>query len=179
MSASVAVLTAGVAALAGARLARWSAYRPKDFVTVGPWRTSRPSVSDRPNLHQRARLACQSPFAVPSEEGTYFVAETDSAGNPLSSDLSYEVAGKAPRAKWWSLTVYGNGWRVVPAKQRRYSVQDKTVPVDARGQFRIVLAKSSHEGAWLPLPPERTIGLIYRVFGAVDQDIAPPSIIAI
>ncbi|MFZ0679357.1 DUF1214 domain-containing protein [Candidatus Binatus sp.] len=68
-------------------------------------------------------------------ETIYYAARTDNDGHVLEGDCRYEISGRDPDARWWSITAYGPDDFLIPNPQHRYSVSKTTVARDANGNF--------------------------------------------
>ena len=107
-------------------------------VAAGPWRASTLAGSPEADLYTRARVALGGLLALNREETMYYVASTDSAGQPLRARCSYRVTGVPPKARWWSVTAYAQDLYLFDNPARRYSVNGQTAMLDAQGRFAFV-----------------------------------------
>lgn len=107
-------------------------------VAAGPWRASTLAGSPEADLYTRARVALGGLLALNREETMYYVASTDSAGQPLRARCSYRVSGVPPKARWWSVTAYAQDLYLFDNPARRYSVNGQTAVLDAQGRFAFV-----------------------------------------
>jgi hypothetical protein len=91
-----------VGLLSSAAMVKWP---PGAFVSrADPWQVSAQFGSGQANPWLKAHVARYGLFALPSREAVYFVAEHDSADQPLSGDCRYAISGPVPKGGWASLT---------------------------------------------------------------------------
>lgn len=102
---------------------------------AGPWRASTLAGSPDADLYTRARVALGGLLALNREETMYYVAATDSAGQPLRARCQYRVSGLPPKARWWSVTAYAEDLHLFANEARRYSVNGQTAVLDGQGRF--------------------------------------------
>jgi hypothetical protein len=134
---------------------------------AGPWRLSLLAGSAEADLLTRARVALGGLLALNREETMYFIAVTDSAGQPLRSRCRWRISGVPPAARWWSLTVYADDFHLFADEQRRYSINSATAPLDAQGRFSVTTGPtppSDGQSAWLPTPGDRGLVLTLRAY---------------
>ena len=73
-------------------------------VKNGPWRTNLTAGSRQANMYTRAAIALFGLFALNQSETIYYSARADDSGQRFSGDHIYRIEGKAPEARWWSIT---------------------------------------------------------------------------
>jgi len=128
-------------------------------VQVGPWTGSTLAGSTDAGMYTRGRVALDGLLALGRDETMYFVARTDSAGQPLLARCHYAITGTPPPARWWSITAYADDMFLFDAPNRRYSLNGSNAHLDAAGMFRLdtsPVAPTTTDGqtlaAWLPTP---------------------------
>lgn len=147
---------------------------------AGPWRASTLAGSPQADLYTRARVALGGLLALNREETMYYVASTDSAGQPLRARCSYRVSGLPPKARWWSVTAYAQDLYLFDNPQRRYSVNGQTAVLDVQGRFAFVSGPAAPEGAmagavpWIPTPREGGLFFTLRVYNPEAALAAAP-----
>jgi hypothetical protein len=112
------------------------------------------------------RAADQSLVGVTAndpEEAVYLFTTVDDRGEPLTGEHRYELifpAGLTPPVDaFWSLTVYGTDYNLVPNPINRYSIGDRTpnVKQNADGSTTFYFQADSpgpdRESNWLPTGP--------------------------
>lgn len=194
-SGSVAWVLAAVALGLGSA---WGVLRSQSGFggdAAGPWRASALAGSADADLYTRARVALGGLLALNRAETMYFLAQTDSAGQPLRSRCSYRITGRPPQARWWSVTAYAEDFFLFPNDQRRYSLSGSSARLDAQGRFSLVsgpTAPSAHSASpgkpdpvWLPTPGDRGLMFTLRLYNpdpalaSAPASLLPPTIQAI
>lgn len=134
----------------------------------GPWRTSEQFGSRDAGMYTRAGVAIAGLFALSKSEAVYFVATTDSSGDPLRAACRYRITGTSLDARWWSLTVYGSDHYLLANRLDRFSFNIRNVAYDDAGGFEFVAARQPpSEGTeqWLPTGrQDDTLTLVLRVY---------------
>jgi hypothetical protein len=134
---------------------------------VGPWQANLLAGSADADLYTRARVAVGGLLALNRAETMYYVAATDSDGQPLRSRCSYRVSGPPPKARWWSLTAYAEDYFLFPNEPRRYSVNGLNAFIDEKGAFALTSGPTDPGVAgvpWLPTPGDRGLMFTLRVY---------------
>jgi hypothetical protein len=139
---------------------------------VGPWRINTLAGSAQADLYTRARVALGGLLALSRGETMYYVAQSDSAGQPLRSRCTYRIEGVPPPARWWSITAYAEDFHLFPAQARQYSLNGSTAVLDEQGRFRLISAPdpqpartagaSAH--GWLHTPGDRGLMFTLRLY---------------
>lgn len=137
-------------------------------INNGPWLTNLATGSENANPYLRAAIAVFGLLALNPSETMYFSATTDSSGSPLNGNCTYRIEGKAPDARWWSITVYGADGYLIP-DSTRYSYSLTDMSPDANGVYTIYLSKAQHSGNWLSLGNESTFHLSLRLYNPVQS----------
>lgn len=140
--------------------------------SVGPWRINMLAGSAQADLYTRARVALGGLLALSRGETMYYVAQTDSAGQPLRSRCTYRIEGVPPPARWWSITAYAEDFHLFPAQARQYSLNGNTAVLDAQGRFRLISAPDpqpalnagASERGWLHTPGDRGLMFTLRLY---------------
>ncbi len=133
-------------------------------VKIGPWGTSLAAGSASANPYLRAWIARHALLALRKEETIYFSAYTDDEGEPLRGDCDYRIEGRAPDARWWSITVYGEDDFLIPNEQGRYSWGSTEIALDEEGRFTIQLSRTPKPGNWLPTGEAKRMCLSLRLY---------------
>jgi hypothetical protein len=171
------VLGLGSAWAAVKGLAGWGGTAGAE-VAVGPWRASTLTGSTDADLYTRARVAVGGLLALNRSETMYYVAQTDSAGRPLRSRCTYRVAGRAPSARWWSVTAYADDLFLFDNPRKRYSLNGSQAVLDAQGQFSLVSAPVEPAGqaaVWLPTPGDRGLVFTLRLYNPAPELVREPA----
>lgn len=140
----------------------------------GPWVTSAVTGSADADLRTRATVAIAGLLALSAKEAVYFNAEEDSAGAPLDGRCRYRVTGTDPRARWWSITLYGADHFLVANPAQRFSFHMGNVPRERPGAFAFDVAPSGAGEAWLPTGGQARFALTLRAYNPDPAIIGRP-----
>jgi hypothetical protein len=133
-------------------------------VQNGAWGTNLAAGSTTANPYVRAWVAEHGLLALSQSETLYFHAYFDDNGERLLGNCDYRIEGKAPDARWWSITVYAEDDFLIPNDQRRYSWSSSELTLDPDGRFIIYLSKTLKEGNWLPTGEAEGLSLSLRLY---------------
>lgn len=151
-------------------------------VGAGPWRTSTLAGSTDADPYTRAVVALGALLALNRNETLYFLASTDSDGRALLSRCRYRISGTPPPARWWSITAYAEDRFLFDAPGGRYSVNGRTVPLGAQGQFAFESGPNAPDAAsavaWLPTPGDRGLSFALRLYNPEPGVAADPASLA-
>lgn len=161
-------LVLGTALGAGAVILAFENGASAAGVVNGPWHTSLAVGSQQADPYVRAWVAVHCLLGLPKEETLYYKAYTDDSGQLFSGDNVYRIEGRAPDARWWSITVYGDDDFLIPNELNRYSFSNSTVTLDRDGKFTIYLAREKKAGNWLPLGDQKRFNLTLRLYNPGD-----------
>jgi hypothetical protein len=184
MRVRVGLVAAGVVlGLAGAA---WQVRRGlSSGPAVGPWQVQLLAGSVDADALTRARVALGGLLALHRGETMYYLARHDSQGRALRSHCSWRVSGRAPAARWWSLTAYADDLFLFPDEQGRYSINGANARLDGQGRFTVLTgpqAPADGHPPWLPTPGDGGLVLALRVYNpgpALQADplsLEPPRI---
>lgn len=133
----------------------------------GPWHTNLNTGSTDSGPYLRAAVAVHGLLALDRHETLYYTAERDSAGEALSGDCTYEIAGRDPPARWWSITAYGADDFLIPNAQGRYSASMNSIARSGDGSFTITVAKAGGGANWIPVG-DGSFSLTLRLYNPKD-----------
>ena len=143
---------------------------------TGPWVPSpEAGAAAKTDSYTRARVSLCCLLAPTRKEVILFRADRDSTGQPLRANCTYQVIGRPPAARWWSLTVYGSDHFLIETKHGRYSVNAASAKPGDNGQFTVEISPKQTGGAWLPTRGAGPITLLLRAYGPSAKLIANPS----
>jgi hypothetical protein len=120
-------------------------------IADGPWHASLLTGSVGSGPYLRASVAVHGLLALDRSEAIYYTATRDSAGERLSGDCTYRIAGRDPPARWWSITAYGADDFLIPNPQGRYSASANTIARRGDGSFVIAVGKEDGGANWIPV----------------------------
>jgi len=154
-------------------------------VCNGPWATRVDLARSDTSSLMRAYIARIGIGANQAEEALYWNAYTDSDGRLLDGGHSYDVRfTKRPPVRdtgFWSLTVYDKDSYLVPNRDKRYSVGDRSAIIKHHdGSFIIKISqrRPNETGNWLPCPPEGAFSLTLRMYIPLEEALKRPESIA-
>jgi hypothetical protein len=153
-------------------------------VANGPWRTSLATGGSDAGPYRRANVAVHGLLALGRDEAIYYTAARDSAGDALDGHCLYQLVGRDPPARWWSITAYGADDFLIPNAAGLYSVSLNSVARRADGRFAITVSKGEAASNWIPVSDGRfTLSLrLYNPGAAVAADpahVALPQILKV
>ena len=126
-----------------------------DSVADGPWKTSLVVGSTQSDPYTRARVALHGLLALNRKETIYYTATTDSEGRALDGHCIYEIRGRDPNARWWSITAYGDDDFLIPNDENLYSVSASSVGRAKDGAFHVQVGglnvhQNKVDANWIP-----------------------------
>ena len=159
----VALILGGVIGIGSAVLAFEQGASAGNVIN-GPWRTNLAVGSQQADLYTRAWVAVHGLLALNQSETIYYHAYSDDNNQLLSGDSVYRIEGKAPDARWWSITLYGEDDFLIPNELNRYSYSGNSVTYDRDGKFTIYISKAQQPGDWLPMGDQKKFSLSLRLY---------------
>ncbi len=140
----------------------------------------------------RGRAICANGGIICNDavEAVYVAKFTGADGKPLDGAKSYtlrfEKGGLPPVNEFWSITMYGPDYNLVPNPVNRFSIRDRTPGVTqaADGSTTLYLQATSpgpgKESNWLPTPKSGAFSMILRAYVPKDpilkQTWMPPTV---
>lgn len=113
----------------------------KTDMRLGAWTTNTAVGEGAQNPYSRARVALYGIWGLPPSETLYFVAEQDSSGDKLDRHCTYAVEGSPLPTRWWSVTLYRDGFYIAnPADRYSWTMTDSLIRPDRR--WTLVVAPS-------------------------------------
>jgi hypothetical protein len=156
----------------------WLAKSPleSNWVRKGPWKTNVLAGSEQSGMYDRARIAIAGLLALKKSETLYYVADTDDSEELLRAACDYRIEGRGFDARWWSVTVYGRTYFLIPNEQKRYSFNGNNVARDKDGLFRIRLSSTPKDKNWIPTGhKDQKIHVTLRLYNPSPGIIENPS----
>jgi len=133
-------------------------------VQNGPWQTNLAAGNGEASPYLRASIAVHGLLALNQAETIYYHAYKDESGQVFNGDNVYRIEGKAPDARWWSITLYGTDDFLVPNELNRFSYSGNSVTYNKNGKFTIYISKKQQTGDWLPLGDQKRFSLSLRLY---------------
>ncbi len=169
------IVVLGVALGAGSLWGTIRYMSDSQFVMNGPWRTSLATGSAEAGPYLRLVIALAGLLALNREEAIYFVAATDSSGELLRGACTYRVSGIQPRARWWSITAYGDDFYLIPNEQGVYSASPANLSLAGEERFVLDVGPSPTGGNWIPTGAARHFDLTLRLYNTGPEVAADPT----
>src|ERR1700731_1168249 len=104
-------------------------------LTIGAWKAWPKNGSVDIDPYARATIARTGELPLGTGDGVAFYARADDAGINLDGRCTFSVSGVTPAARYWTLTPYGPGGRVVANPNERAGFPRREVPRDIGGPF--------------------------------------------
>jgi hypothetical protein len=147
-------------------------------VSDGAWKTSLYAGSSEGGPYLRAAIAVHGLLALNRRETIYYTAAADSDGAALNGGCVYQITGRDPPARWWSVTAYGADDFLIPNAAGRYSVSMNSVARRADGSFTITVAKDAAAANGIPVA-EAPFNLSLRLYNPDAAVAADPAHVAL
>lgn len=106
----------------------------------GHWTHSRAAGSTAAGPYTRAIIAKEGLLALSASEALYFNLAEDQDGRPLSESCIYELSGREPAARWWSVTLYADDAFLAQNNDHAHSIDASYVRPGADGVWRARVA---------------------------------------
>lgn len=159
--AGAAVLGAGMGAGSFLYLASQAV---GEVVTIGPWQATTAIGEVNQNPYSRARVAMYGIWGLPESEAIYYIATVDGSLQPITEKCRYRLTGTDAPARWWSLTVYRDGF-YIDNPHDRFSWNSSIAPRGPDGTWEIILSAKGQEPNGLALGDRPgTFQLSYRLY---------------
>ena len=156
----------------------------KRTVRNGSWMTRLDLARSNTPLLIRAYIARIGLAANQAEEALYWNAYTDNMDRQLDGGHSYNLYFKArPPVQdtgFWSLSMYDKDSYLVPNKEKRYAVGDRS-PITKGHDGSFIIHISSHEpnnaNNWLPCPSSGAFTLTLRMYVPSEEALKRAGVI--
>lgn len=134
------------------------------ITSIGPWQAWPDVGSPSPNPYTRAHLARVAGFPLGQAEGLQFLATADSAGNPLTRDCSYRLAGHTPLASFWTLAALDMDGVNIAAPGAAPALRSSAVQRDNEGNIVVNIGTRLAPLTWLELSGEGPFQLALTLY---------------
>jgi hypothetical protein len=166
-------LVALVIAIGGGGASVWytlQAQKGVGAITVGAW-TAFPDIgTSDADPYSKARVSREGVLALGRAEGLAFVAERDSAGEPLRRECAYTIDGSFPIARFWTLYAADHSLDVIDTgKPRPATLQSYQILRRPDNTALISIGNRPSLGNWLYT---QGAGPMYFVLTFYDTPIA-------
>ena len=133
-------------------------------LTVGAWTAWPKSGSVDIDPYARAIIARTGELPTGMGDGVAFYARTDDTGNALDGRCTFVISGMTPSARYWTLTLYDPGGRLVPNSIDRHGFTSEEIVRDSDGQLTITVSPLARPGNWLPTGGIEKLTLLWRLY---------------
>lgn len=139
-------------------------------IDIGQW-TAFPDIgTPDADPYSRARVAREGVLALGRAEGLSFVAERDSRGNELKRECAYQIEGRFPAARFWTLYAADQSLdAIATGRSRPAALQSYQVLHQADNSTSIFVGRHPSPGNWLLTQGS---GKMYFVLTFYDTPIA-------
>ena len=132
--------------------------------TIGAWTSWPRTGTVNIDPYARATAARSGALPVGSGDGVAFFASADDSGRALDGRCDVMVAGAAPQARFWTITLYDQDGRLVPNSLKRHGFTSQEMIRRTDGTFEIALAPRARSGTWLPTGGVEHYVLVFRLY---------------
>lgn len=149
-------------------------------IQVGPW-SAWPFVGgEEVDPYTVARATADGTIPLGAAEGLTFEASSDQNGSRLDLQCRYEITGKTPAAKLWTLSAYTEDGELVKSSNGKSAALLSSDAVRyADFSFKIEVGDHPSAGNWIPLSGDGGFKLILRLYdtpitsnaGVLDPDM--------
>jgi hypothetical protein len=154
---------------------------PFDRIRLGAWSVEAHAGSNEADPYTRARIARSGEIPLANGEGLQLIALGDDDGRPLDGRCVYRIGPRAPRARYWTLTLVGPQGVPVANSADRYGFRSSEILRSGDGDFAISVAADVQPGNWLPIGAPGPFALLLTLYdsplgataAAIDPMTAP------
>ncbi|MEC9342319.1 MAG: DUF1214 domain-containing protein [Pseudomonadota bacterium] len=168
MRSSIIILIVALAGLLGGGASAWFAIeRSQGFgaISVGPWTAIPYASAGEVDPYTIAKSVVKGSVPLGVTEGLAFNAVRDSEGRALTLACEYEIAGRSPVAKLWTLVTYdSSGKPVEPAPGGASALYSGRVLRYSDGSYRIALSRRARPGNWIGVSGTGAFRLTLRLY---------------
>ena len=147
-------------------------------VSDGPWKTSLYAGSSAGGPYLRAVIAVHGLLALNRQETIYYTAATDSDGAALTGACRYEIAGRDPPTRWWSITAYGADDYLIATPSELYSVSKNSIVRRTDGSFIVTVLRDAASVDQIAVGDGR-FSLTLRLYNPAPSVAADPAHVAL
>ena len=142
---------------------------------VGPWATPLDAGGVDLSIYTRAVVAVRATLGLSRKETIYFLANHDSAGDPLLGACTYTLHGPDLPARWWSITLHANDHYLIDNPEHRYSYASANIARGANGDFAITIGPKAAPGNYLDTGHAEKLVLLTRLYQPLPDAAANPA----
>jgi hypothetical protein len=133
-------------------------------LTIGAWTAWPKSGSADIDPYARAMIARTGELPTGMGDGVAFYAHTDDLGKAFDGRCTFTISGMTPSARYWTVTLYTPGGRLVANTIDRHGFSSEEILRDSDGRFTITVAPLARQGNWLPTGGIDHFVLVWRLY---------------
>lgn len=176
---ALSALAAGVVLGLGSLYAVTSQVGGFQGVRNGAWTLNPLAGSRAADPYTRLGVAMRGLLALNKSETIYFASVQDSAGDALRPDCLYRIEGGALPARWWSVTLYSDGYLTRNA-DAAHSIDMTRTPTAPDGRWTATLGGQRPEnGAWISTTHARDMSILLRLYNPAPEAVAKPETVSV
>jgi hypothetical protein len=111
-----------------------------------------------------AHAAIFGTFGLPPRETIYITAIRDSDGATLRSDARYQICGRPPEAKYWSVTAYNDKGQFFETPSKRSSFDNENTTLRPDGSYCLTVQSEPASENWLPTNGHTDMQFLFRLY---------------
>jgi hypothetical protein len=131
---------------------------------IGSWWVWPRSGSLAADPYLKANIAAQSILPIGLGEGIALVATVDETGEALEGRCSYNLAGRLPAARFFSIGIYKPDGTLVDTPTGRHAFTGSELLRTETGDWSIIIQPEAAPGNWLPSGPDGPVLLVLRLY---------------
>lgn len=161
------MLTIIIALGGGIWSARWALNHFGGFgeLIAGEWIAFPLAGSPQADPYAKARSARLGNLALGAAEGLIFYAHSSSDGRTLKRDCTYQMSGRNPNARFWTLyAIDHNGTLISTDKDLPTSLLSGNVVQTGDGHFDIIISPQAYGNNWLSISGHGAFTLVMTLY---------------
>jgi len=131
---------------------------------TGPWQSFKEINRNETNPYALAHNSNHGNLKLANFEVLYFTAVKDDENRNLSGNCEYNLKGKVPDARWWSLTIYDRRGMLIENQAERYSFNNTNILLRKDTEYSVVLAANARAGNWIPVKADEPFVVMLRLY---------------
>lgn len=136
-----------------------------DTVSIGNWTAFPARGTPTADPYSRARFSRDADLALGRGEGLAFIANRDTAGEPLRFECDYRVEGPLPPARFWTLHARdGQGRVVTPARPRAPALHSYALLRQPDNTVTTTVSRHAAPGNWLAVSGSGPFSLVLTLY---------------
>lgn len=171
---STAILASVTLGLVSAYAALYLVVAGTESVLSGKWATNKATASEGAGVYLRTAVAVMGLMAMNRKESVYYSTLTDTDGNFLNGNCTYQMKGRDLPARWWSITAYGLDHYFMDTGIDKYSISHSSIVRNEDGTYTATISPEKHETNWIPSVKKKYFQLTARLYNPEQSVYAQP-----